>query len=303
MGSSPSGTPGSGPSRRDALTGVKPWTDNLAAHPTQRGGILGPPIPGAPMLPVGPLMVEHRLIERMIALMARESRRIQASGKADLDLVLGAIDFVRTYADRCHHGKEEDILFRALREKPLSLEHQERLEELEREHGLGREGVARLEAARAAALRGERGALPQLAAALERITTFYPRHIAKEDRDFFLPCMDYFSGEEQTRMLEAFADFDRALVHTLYAGRVEQLEMRVQAARRPGSLEAAGPAGERFVCSVCGYTYDQRYGDPASGVAPGTPFAALPEGWICPHCHASRSVFIRRSDGSGGGAG
>ena len=181
------------------------------------------------MLPVGPLMVEHRLIERMIALMARESRRIQASGKADLDLVLGAIDFVRTYADRCHHGKEEDILFRALREKPLSLEHQERLEELEREHGLGREGVARLEAARAAALRGERGALPQLAAALERITTFYPRHIAKEDKEFFFPCMEYFDDAAKQAMLAEFHAFDQRLVHDIYRQRVESLENRPSA--------------------------------------------------------------------------
>lgn len=246
------------------------------------------------MLPVGPLMVEHRLIERMIALMARESKRIRMSGKADLDLVLHAIDFIRTYADRCHHGKEEDLLFRALRAKPLSAPHRERLEELEQEHSLGREAVARLEAARAAVLRNDRGAALQLASALERIAEFYPRHIAKEDQDFFLPCMDYFSEAERTRLLAEFAEFDRNLIHTLFDGRVEGLEDRVAPVRRPRPGDPVGPAGELHVCTVCGYTYDPRYGDPAAGVAPGTPFPELPPGWVCPHCHVPGSAFIRQ---------
>ena len=67
------------------------------------------------MLPIAPLMIEHRLIERMIRLMGREIARIRdniAVGQefafVDAKLIDTAVDFMKTYADQVHHGKEED---------------------------------------------------------------------------------------------------------------------------------------------------------------------------------------------------
>jgi rubredoxin len=39
---------------------------------------------------------------------------------------------------------------------------------------------------------------------------------------------------------------------------------------------------DKYECSICGYIYDPAEGDPASGVAPGTAFEALPGNWVCP---------------------
>ena len=47
----------------------------------------------------------------------------------------------------------------------------------------------------------------------------------------------------------------------------------------------------KYVCSVCGYTYDPAEGDPDNGVAPGTPFENLPEDWACPVCGVPASEF------------
>jgi len=69
------------------------------------------------MLPIGPLMIEHRLIERMIKLMDKASKKMQKQDNADLNFIDIAVDFIKIYADRCHHGKEEDILFKALTKK------------------------------------------------------------------------------------------------------------------------------------------------------------------------------------------
>ena len=71
------------------------------------------------MRPIGPLMREHRLIERMVALMRAETEKISRTGEARPDFITSAVDFFRTYADRTHHGKEEDILFRDLAKKPF----------------------------------------------------------------------------------------------------------------------------------------------------------------------------------------
>ncbi|HPD76634.1 MAG TPA: rubredoxin [Methanoregulaceae archaeon] len=59
-----------------------------------------------------------------------------------------------------------------------------------------------------------------------------------------------------------------------------------------GSQEVAGDApGKKYVCNVCGWIYDPAIGDPDGIIPPGTPFAALPEDWVCPVCGAPRSEF------------
>ncbi len=96
------------------------------------------------MMPVGPLMIEHRLIERMVKLMAEELPKMEEKRGVNIGFLSEAIDFIRTYADRCHHGKEEDILFRDLAPKPLSPEHKKVMNELVEEHISARKMVSRL---------------------------------------------------------------------------------------------------------------------------------------------------------------
>jgi len=48
---------------------------------------------------------------------------------------------------------------------------------------------------------------------------------------------------------------------------------------------------QKYVCNLCGYIYDPEIGDPDNGVAAGTAFADLPEGWVCPDCGAGVEDF------------
>jgi len=48
---------------------------------------------------------------------------------------------------------------------------------------------------------------------------------------------------------------------------------------------------KKYVCKVCGYVYDPEAGDPDNGVAPGTAFEDLPEGWVCPLCAVGKDEF------------
>ena len=48
---------------------------------------------------------------------------------------------------------------------------------------------------------------------------------------------------------------------------------------------------QKYVCDVCGYVYDPAKGDPDAGIAPGTAFEALPDGWECPLCHVGKDMF------------
>ena len=53
---------------------------------------------------------------------------------------------------------------------------------------------------------------------------------------------------------------------------------------------------KQMVCSVCSYTYDESKGIPEAGIAPGTRWEDLPEGWRCPWCGASKDMFREKAE-------
>ena len=48
---------------------------------------------------------------------------------------------------------------------------------------------------------------------------------------------------------------------------------------------------KQYVCTVCGFIYDEAAGIPEDGIAPGTLWADLPENWVCPLCGAGKDEF------------
>lgn len=169
------------------------------------------------MMPIGPLMIEHRLIERMIALMENELQEAEKKNRADARFIDAATRFIRTYADRCHHGKEEDILFRELKKKNISQEHKKIMDELVEEHTWGRETTRRLVDRNARYEKGDGDVFPEIVDCIGQLVRFYPKHIEKEDKHFFIPVMDYFSDSEKDAMLKEGYAFDSNLLHEEYS--------------------------------------------------------------------------------------
>ena len=60
------------------------------------------------------MVQEHKLILRMVALVEKNSALAEQGQFTDWQFFLDAVDFIRSYADRFHHAKEEDTLFTAL---------------------------------------------------------------------------------------------------------------------------------------------------------------------------------------------
>ena len=172
----------------------------------------------------GPLMIEHRLIERMIALIKDALAQIQSSGKVDPLFVDKAVDFIRMYADRTHHGKEEDILFRYLDKRPLSANDRQVMKELIQEHVFGRETTKALVDANTRYRNGDAAALSEITDKLQTLVEFYPKHIEKEDKTFFPASRAYFTEGEDQVMLSEFWEFDRKMIHEKYKAVVERLE-------------------------------------------------------------------------------
>lgn len=177
------------------------------------------------MKPIGPLMIEHRLIERMIKLMKQASERLAAGSQLGEGFIPTAVDFFRNYADRTHHGKEEDILFHDLAAKDLSAPDRDRMRELIEDHARARVLVGNLDAAgRSWRESGDPETLATMRSTIDEITALYPGHIEKEDKKFFPAAMEYLDEGEQSRMLENFARFDREMIHEKYIKAVEDQE-------------------------------------------------------------------------------
>jgi rubredoxin len=47
---------------------------------------------------------------------------------------------------------------------------------------------------------------------------------------------------------------------------------------------------QKWACTVCGYIYDPKEGDPDGEIPPGTAFEDLPEDWIC-DCGVQKDMF------------
>ncbi len=241
------------------------------------------------MLPVGPLMIEHRLIEQLVAILADHVKKATDVKQIDLTLIDRGVEFMRRYADRCHHGKEEDILFKALQEKELDSTYKNILDELVYEHTLAREAVTNLALASEKAAAGDADGYADIVKMVEQIAALYPPHIEKEDKHFFIPIMDYFSKSEQDEMMQKFLEADQKLLYENYYLMVNGMEAikSMVAAEKQETVAKA----DIYECSVCGFLYDPAVGDPENGIPAGTPFEELPADWVCPLCGASKDMF------------
>jgi len=169
------------------------------------------------MKPRGPLMIEHRLIEKVLKL-ARSRTKTISEGNYNPIAVDTLVDFIKVYADRTHHGKEEDILFSALKRKKLDENDSRIMMELIEEHKQARAKVGEIVELNERFKAADRSVVKDILRCIVWLTEFYPPHIEKEDRIFFPNTERYFSEKELSDMLGMFWDFDRKMIHEKYSG-------------------------------------------------------------------------------------
>jgi rubredoxin len=91
--------------------------------------------------------------------------------------------------------------------------------------------------------------------------------------------MEYFTKDEQERMMQEFTEFDQNISHEGYSKTMAEME------------KALYRTLEKWRCKVCNYIYDPEMGDSASGIKVGIAFENLPEDWVCPVCNAPKTEF------------
>ncbi|HLR20541.1 MAG TPA: hemerythrin domain-containing protein [Tissierellaceae bacterium] len=127
------------------------------------------------------MVEEHSNIKRMLKVVRNVSYEVMTQGDFDIDDIPKIIDFVRTYADSHHHGKEEDILFETMNRKLDKLAESGAITGMYIEHDLGRLYMGNLEDAVERYKNGEDRARMDIIANAVSYTDLLDRHIDKEN--------------------------------------------------------------------------------------------------------------------------
>lgn len=176
------------------------------------------------MLSVDVLVSEHVLIMRLVDLIRKEAEQIAKTNIVEPNKIMQSIVFLQVYADKYHHGKEEGILFRALSQKKLSEADHNLMTELMMEHAIARKTINSLKIANENCINGKTDALSDILQLLNTLAELYPRHIEKEDKQFFYQIMKYFTQEEKDDMLKKSELFDQNFTNKYYDQLVKTLE-------------------------------------------------------------------------------
>jgi len=146
---------------------------------------------------------EHKLILRMVALVEKNTALLESGKFRNWQFYLDAVDFIRNYADRFHHAKEEDVLFIELIKNGMP-EKQSPIEAMQMEHDQGRAHVRAMEDAALKALAGEAGQAAIIAEHAKGYATLLRGHIEKEDTILYPLAERVLPEDVRQRMLTSY---------------------------------------------------------------------------------------------------
>ncbi len=171
--------------------------------------------------PTQMLEEEHRFIAKAVNATAVIADKLETGEPVALETLQDIVEFMRTYADKCHHGKEEDLLFPMLAQRGVPMRGCP-VEALTHEHTMGRALVKSLAEASDAFRRGDPSAKGNLLKILRGIAELHPNHIWKEDYLLFPMTNKVLSAEDQQNLAQEFDKVEESVGHDTHQ-RLEQL--------------------------------------------------------------------------------
>jgi hemerythrin-like domain-containing protein len=148
-------------------------------------------------------MQEHRIIEIVISALEEMAERADQSGELDISDARDAVDFIKNFADKCHHGKEEERLFPAAAERGIPKERGP-IGMMLHEHEIGRQHVRNMLAAIDKIDAGDNGAVDAFIEEARGYALLLRSHIHKEDNILFPMAQQVLSDDDQKQLLDEF---------------------------------------------------------------------------------------------------
>lgn len=173
------------------------------------------------------LKEEHRMIERMLKVLTAAAQKLDRGEKVSPDIFEEIIDFIRTFADLCHHGKEEHILFPSIESRGIPREGGPTGTMLV-EHERGREFVKALAQAVERYRGGDEEAKKAIVANARGYVDMLTQHIPKEDGILYPLTEQILEKKDHVELLEKFEEVERTMLgerkHQQYIRLLERLE-------------------------------------------------------------------------------
>jgi len=176
------------------------------------------------------LSSEHRVIERVIAALETAADRLDAGQAVSPEFFLDAADFIKGFADGCHHVKEEGVLFPAMRANGLPRDGGP-VGVMLMEHEQGRVFTRAMRAAAERLRAGDASATAEILSNARGYAALLRQHIQKEDHVLF-PMADRVIPAAQHEAI--FEDFEKVEheetgegVHEKYLALAEKLEHEI----------------------------------------------------------------------------
>jgi len=173
------------------------------------------------------LMEEHRVVERVIAAREKAADKAERSSSFRPEYFLDAADFIKGFADGCHHKKEEGVLFKAMAANGVS-ENSGPVSVMLAEHEMGRNFTKAMRAAAELWIKGDSSAKQQVLENARGYSALLRQHILKEDRILFPMANQVIPLDQQEQVTEDFETIEHeetgAGVHEKYLAMAEKLE-------------------------------------------------------------------------------
>lgn len=146
------------------------------------------------------MVAEHENIRRMLRVVREISYRVLTNGDCSLEDFVPVTEFIKNYADKLHHGKEEDILFEAMNSEIQKLAKSGAITGMYIEHDQGRLFIANLLKGIEAFKSGDDRARLDIIANAIAYTDLLDRHIEKENTALYRFAQNMLSQETKEKV-------------------------------------------------------------------------------------------------------
>jgi hemerythrin-like domain-containing protein len=181
------------------------------------------------MIPTEDLVHEHKAIKVMLSIMSKIAENINANKGFDNNDVEKIVDFLKTFADKCHHGKEETALFPALVLAGIPKENGP-VGVMIHEHTIGRNFIKELSIGMENCKKGNTSSGELIAASLSNYVNLLKNHIQKEENILFPMANKVLNDNKQKEIFEQFEKIEKDVVghgvHEQYQELLKQLSSK-----------------------------------------------------------------------------
>jgi hemerythrin-like domain-containing protein len=199
-----------------------------------------------PMHPTDILKAEHRIIEMVLAALDKLAIQAELDIRIDEQNAADILDFLKNFADKCHHAKEENHLFQLMEQRGFPNEHGP-IAVMLYEHEQGRALIRQMSETLNRYSKNGGENLNIFIQAARNYVALMQQHILKEDYHLFPMAESVFSQSDRQNLLATFEKMEKEEIgqdtHEKFHAVAERLAKEYQIRRHQTDLTHAGPCG------------------------------------------------------------